>query len=244
MEEHLSERTEASEAQLRYLGGEKAEPPLREATAAEKIAREHEWLIERGMERLAARWPDEIEVATLREQAGNVLNEVAQHAEDRDEIGARGAVQIERRLCEVLACSEWYRQAMIGRARPLCDTWTGALLAGREPTDHLLRSRMQVDDGTLNDRFMEMAVLFAVEPAALLPQEGDLHAVVETALTNLPPEQQLATAIYFQEQTTLAELGGVMGISPEEAQELLGRSACALVGEAAVSTWPGHRLTA
>lgn len=202
------------------------------------------WVIGRAIDRLAARWPRQVQIERLREEAAEVLREVAMTAESPEEVVPVATEQVAHRLCDLLAGSEWYRHAVVGRARPLCDAWTGALLAGREPTDHLLRSWLRLDDTSLSDRFMEMALVFAIEPAALLRPDADLHSHLEAALTNLPPEQQIATSLYFQEDITFAEIARVMNVRPEQAQTLLGRASTAVVGETALATWPGRRLTA
>jgi hypothetical protein len=207
-------------------------------------AEEYAWLVERAMGRFAVQWPEEIDVERLCEQTAAVLGQAMVGDDGSGEGAASEATAVEARLTDLLAGSEWYRQAVVGRARPLCDAWKGALLAGREPTDHLLKSWLCLGDVELTERFLEMAIVFAVEPAALLPFDADLHITLSEAVVDLPPEQQLVTGLYFQEALTLSEIADVMSIEPVEAQSLLGRSATTLVGETALANWPGRRLVA
>ena len=193
------------------------------------------------MGRIAAIWPEEIDLAALRQEATAVLREVARAVEKPDDLALTAAPMIDQRLTDLLAGSEWYRNTIIAHTRPLCDAWRGATLAGREPTDHLLRSWLHLSESGLDERFLEMAVVFAIEPAALLPRHADPDAL-EVALCALPPAERLVTALYFQEQITLGEVSGAMKITPEEAQRLLGRSATALAGHVALASWPGRSL--
>ncbi len=207
-------------------------------------AEEYAWLVERVLGRFAVQWPEGVDVQRLCEQATAVLGQVMAANESPDEGTPSAAEAVEARLTDLLAASEWYRQAVVSRARPLCDAWKGALLAGREPTDHLLKSWLHLSDVELTERFVEMAIVFAVEPAALLPGNPDLHTTLSEAVADLPPEQQLVTGLYFQGALTLPEIADVMSIAPVEAQGLLGRSTTTLVGETALANWPGRRLVA
>lgn len=237
----MREQTVPSPSHLNYLGSEgEASIPRRNAAEAGRIVLDHAWMIERAMGRIAAHWPGEIQLDPLYEQATMALREVARSAETPGEVAEIAAEAIEQSLTAGLAESDWYRDAVVTRARPLCDAWAGALLAGREPTDHLLCSWLRLSTPSLRDRYLEMAVVFAVQPSALLRNDADIQARLEQSLSNLPGDQQLVTSIYFQDDITFAEIAQVMRISAEQAQCLLGRSAMALVGETALVTWPGR----
>lgn len=242
MAERVREQVTPGASALRYLGDEQM-PPVRDAEAARAIAHEHAWLIERALGRLAARWPEQIDPCQLREGANEVLGELALVVERPDELAETAAEQIAQRIAGLLSGSEWYREAMMGRARPLCDAWAGALIAGREPTDHLLVSWLRLDETGLREHFLETAVVFAVEPAALLRPCADLQPQLQAPPGNLPSDQQLAAALYFCEQLTYEEIGTVLSVTAEHAQGLLGRYAMTLVGETVIATWPG-RLSA
>lgn len=208
-------------------------------TTAERRAARHGWLVERLLSRLAAQWPEGIDRSLLRSECWMALRDVAESLETAEDLPAAAALAIEDRLCHVLAGTEWYRQAVMTHVRPLLETWRGALLAGREPSDHLLSSRLHVGLNDLVDRFQELAIVFAVDPRALLSERAHApHASATTATAEtvgaLPSEQQLTLSLYFQEELTYEQIGRVMDIPSGRAQELMGRAGAAVASDAAL----------
>ncbi|MGC9317039.1 MAG: sigma factor-like helix-turn-helix DNA-binding protein [Armatimonadota bacterium] len=207
---------------------------------ADRLAARHGWLVERLLGRLAARWPEEIDRTLLRSESWMVLRDVAARVHTEDSIAAVAALAIEERLCQVIGGSEWYRQAIVTRLRPLLETWRGAILAGREPSDHLLSSRLRLDVDALAGRFQELALVFVVDPQALLPghallpQTPAIQATAEV-ISTLTSDQQLAVSLYFHEELTYEQIGRVMDIPAGRAQELMGRAAAAIASDAALT---------
>lgn len=230
---------------LRHVGEEAAPvPPSRSEEAVARLVSEHRWLVDRTVGRLAARWPEELSEKSLQAESVMALREVAATVERPGLIADVAAEAITRRLRALLAASEWYRSAVIGRARPLCEAWRGALLGGRQPTDPLLRRRLHINGDDLRERFAEMALVFGVDPRALLPSSASTPVDVSRVIATLPADRQLATSLYFSQELTYAEIARVMGVEPAGAQELVGRAVTAMVGEAGLAHWPGRRLTA
>lgn len=237
-EQPMPEPYGSQEPRLRYLSeadissGEGRDPRL-----AAKLAEQHAWLAERMTARVAARWPDEVDVAWVRSHAMVALRQAATRVEDEEDLPVAGVRAIHERLRTLLAGTQWYREAMLGRARPLCEAWRGAILAGREPSDHTLCARLKLSREELAQRFVELATVFAVEPAALMPGDTDPAEGIALAVGSLDGEQRLVASLYFQQQLTLAEIADVMGLLPVRVQELFGRAAAAIAGESTLAAW-------
>lgn len=224
---------------LRYL--DEGDAPLiaeRDPHVAARLAEEHSWLIDRLLARLAVRWPEQVDADWVRGHAMVALRRAAASVEEVERLPVAGVRAISERLRTLLGGTEWYREAMIGRARPLCEAWRGAILAGRDPTDQALCTRLKLTRRELPERFIELAVVFTVEPAALLPGDLELREATAAAIGGMPTEQQLVTSLYFEQHLTLGEIAEVLGLLPVRAQELLGRAGVAIAGEAALSMWP------
>ena len=231
---------------LAYLGPE-AEPVVlvRHPTAARRLAEEHDYLVARITDRLAACWPEGVDVTRLTIEGRACLLSAAATCEDPAELPTVAVERMDSGIRKLLAASEWYRQAMLGRARPLCDAWRGLVLAGRRVSDRTLSQRLRLPPAALADRFVEFAVVFVVEPGGLLPAGVDARYALAEIVSDLPSEQQLAVALYFHQELTFPEIARVMGKQALEAQELFGRAAAGLCAQASLSVWPAtHRLTA
>ncbi len=248
MNEHAhtdSELSGPTHSQLRYLSGET--PPLvlhRHPLAAARLAADHEWLIDRVTRRVAAWWPEEIDRQALRREAAIALQQTAASISRVEDFPEAAVGALDRRMRHLLTESEWYRQAMVERLRPLYEAWRGAIIAGREPSDHTLISRLRLSLPHLTERFMEMAIAFALEPAAMLPTGVDARYGIAEILMELPTDQQLTAALYCHQELNFPEIARVLSIAPERAQELFGRAATGIVAEAGLSEWPGRALTA
>lgn len=229
----------AREPHLRYLGEDESPPVAeRDARVAAELAEEHAWLVERLTSRIAVRWPGAIDADWVRSHAAVALRRAAASVECERDLPIAGVQAMQERLRTLLGGTEWYRQAMIGRVRPLCEAWRGAVIAGREPTDQTLCARLKLSMSELAERFVELAVVFAVEPAALLPGDIELREGIALAGAGLDARQQLVISLYFEQQLTLPEIADVLGLLPVRAQELLGRAAAAIAGEATLAMWP------
>lgn len=238
-EEPLRKAEQPRETRLRYLDGSDRPPVVeRDQRVAAELAEEHAWLVDRMTGRIAARWPEQIDAGWVRSHAAVALRRAAASVEDPADLPMAGVRAIGERLRTLLGGTEWYREAMLARARPLCEAWRGAVLAGREPTDRTLCARLKLSQGELSERFVELGMVFAVEPLALLPGETQLQEGIAAAIGGVDPEQQLVVTLYFEQQLTLDEIAEVLGLLPVRVQELLGRSATAIAGEAALARWP------
>lgn len=242
---------------LQYLGPTPADDQVAEALvlvrhpiAARELAARHAHTVGQLTDRLAACWPDEVDLEELAAEGHAALLHAAVTAEDEDAMAAHAVEIVGARLRQVLSASEWYRKAMIGRARPLCEAWRGLVLGGREATDHALARRLHLGPSDLGERFVELAVIFAIDPGAMLPgtMEGrpaDAKYAVAEIVSALPVEQQLALALHSHQELTFPEIARVMGIEPRAAQEAFGRAATCVTAEAALSSWPAPQsLTA
>lgn len=244
-EEALRELDRPTAPELRYLGEDDAPRGIEGDThAAARMAERHSWLVDRMTGRIAAHWPAEIDAGWVRGHAMAALRRVAARVDSEDELPEAGVRAIRERLRTLLGGTEWYREAMLCRARPLCEAWRGAVLARREASDRALSARLRLPDATLTERFVELATLFAVEPAALLPGGCELSEGVALAVGGLPNDQRLVASLYFEQQLTLVEIARVMDLRPVRAQELLGRAAAAIAGEAALAEWPAVLMRA
>jgi len=223
---------------LRYLGSDTEPQPVADPLAAAVMARQHEWLCERMLARIASRWPRQIDLEWLRNHAGAALIQAAASVDRAQDLPGGGAATILERLRTLLAGTQWYREAMTARARPLCEAWRSMLLSGRQPTDRLLCTRLHLSAPDLTERFVEVATVFAVEPAGLMPGGRELHEGIAIAVGGLPGGQQLAVSLYFEQGFTIAEIARVLEVLPVRAQELLGRAAVTIAGEAALADWP------
>ncbi len=240
----LADSTEGTA--LRYLGPESDPVTIaRHPTAARRIAEEHAHVVTRLIDRLASAWPGAVNVEELAAEGRVALRHAALTIDGDQEFGEHAVDVVDRRLRQVLAATEWFRQAMIGRARPLTETWRGLLMGGRRPTDEVLGRRLHLAPAGLADRFLEFATVFAIEPGALLPAGIDAKYAVADIVGGLPSEQQLTIALYFHQELTFAEMARVMGMEPAHAQESFGRAAAGITAEAGLATWrtPQH-LTA
>jgi len=248
MNEHAHgafELTGPASDELRLLGDE--DRPLvlhRHPLAVMQLAAEHEWLIDRVMQRLAAWWPEEIDRRRLRREAMIALQQTAACVRRVEDLPEAAVGALDRRIRHLLTESECYGQAIVERLRPLYEAWRGAIIAGREPSDHTLISRLRLSAPHLTERFMEMAVTFAVDPAAMLPAGVDARYGIADILMALPTDQQLTAALYCHQELNFPEIARVLGIAPEEAQELFGRAATGIVAQAGLSEWAGRALTA
>jgi RNA polymerase sigma factor for flagellar operon FliA len=246
-EEALPEPGRTLDSHLHYIGeGEEPVPEAlqRDLHVASELAREHTWLVDRLVGRIAARWPDGVDVEWVRSHAMIALTHVAARVDHEDDIPVEAVPAVGERIRTLLGGSQWYREAMLGRARPLCEAWRGAVLAGREPTDQTLCARLRLSMDDLIERYVELASVFAVEPAALVPGGRDLAEGLALAIGGLPNEQQLVLSLYLDRQLTLSEVAEVLEILPVRAQELLGRAAAAISGEAMLAEWPASAMRA
>ncbi len=230
---------------LRYLDEPDAPTGLRrEAAVASELAEQHAWLVDRMIARIAARWPPDIDLAWLHGHAAVALTRAAASVEDEADLPEAAIAAISERLRTLLAGTEWYREAMLGRARPLCEAWRGAVLAGREPTDRTLCARLHISRPELTERFVELAIVFAIETAGLMPGGWELEKGVAMATGGLGREEQLVVSLYCEQGFTPAEIARVLDMLPVRAQELLGRAAAAIAGEATLAEWPGVAMRA
>lgn len=238
-EQPLRKTDQSHGRHLRYLDDSDAPPVVeRDQRVAMELAEEHAWLVDRMTERIAVRWPEEVDAGWVRSHAAVALRRAAASVEEPEDLPIAGVRAIGERLRTLLGGTEWYREAMLNRARPLCEAWRGAVLAGREPTDQALRGRLKLSQGELSERFVELGGVFAVEPAALLPGEMQVREGIAAAIGGVDAEQRLVIALYFEQQLTIHEIAEVLGLLPVRAQELLGRAAAAIAGEAGLSMWP------
>ena len=222
---------------LRYLGDD-TPPPRGDLRAATALAQRHQWLVERMIARTASHWPRQIDLQWLRDHAQTALLHAAACVDRAEDLPEAGAAAILERLRTLLAGTQWYREAMITRARPLCEAWRSAVLSGRQPTDRLLCTRLHLSAPELTERFSEVATVFAVEPAGLMPGGRELHEGIALVVGELPGEQQLVVSLYFEQGFTIAEIARVLEALPVRAQELLGRAAVAVAGEAVLADYP------
>lgn len=244
-ESELRELGQPVGSHLRYLDEINAPSGLRRDPAvAAELAAQYAWLVERAIARIAARWPHDINQAWLASHATVALTRAASSVEDEADLAQAGELAIAERLRTLLAGTEWYREAMLGRARPLCEAWRGAVLAGREPTDRTLCARLRISLPELIERFVELATVFAVEPAGLMPGGWELGEGVAMAVGGLPDEERLVVSLYFEQDFTLAEVARVLDMLPVRVQELLGRAAAAIAGEATLTEWPAVAMRA
>ncbi len=244
-EESLREPDREVQPRLHYIGEEdqsSATQLRRDMDAASKLAESHTWMVDRVLERTAARWPEAIDAQWVRSHAMVALSHTAARVESPEELPEEGVGAICERLRTLLRGTEWYRDAMLKRARPLCEGWRGAVLAGREPTDRTLCTRLRLSEAELIERYVELATVFAVEPAALLPRGHDVQTGLALALDGLPQDQKLVISLYFDQQLTLPEIARVLNVLPVRAQELLGRAAAAIAGEAELADWPAAAI--
>jgi len=238
-EQPLRETGRCQEGHLRYLDEENVAPVADyDPRVATRLVEEHAWLVDRLMARIAARWPEEVDVRWVHSHATVALKRAAASVENPGDLPLAAARAIRERLRTLLGGTEWYRAAMLGNVRPLCEAWRGAVLAGREPSDQTLCARLKASRAELGERFVELAAVFAVEPAALLPCRVELEKAVAMAVGGIDAEQQLVVSLYVEQQFTLAEIAEVLDILPVRAQELLGRAAAAIAGEIVLSSWP------
>ena len=244
---HAANAAQVNTPPLEYLGPTATDDDaaaeafvlVRHPTAARELASRHAHTVGRPTERLAACWPDEVDLEELAAEGHAALLHAAVTAEDEDAMAAHSVEIVGARLRQVLSASEWYRKATLGRARPLCEAWRGLVLAGREATDHTLARRLHLGPANLGERFVELAVIFAIEPGAMLPATADAKYAVAEIVSALPAEQQLALALHSHQELTFPEIGRVMGIEPRAAQEAFGRAATCVSAEATLSSWPG-----
>lgn len=242
---------------LEYLGPASAEDQtadalllVRHPIAARELAARHAHIVSRLTDRLGACWPDGVDLDQLEAEGHAALMHAAVTTEDENALAPRAVEIVGARLRQVLAGSEWYREAMLGRARPLCETWRGLALAGREVTDHTLARRLHLGPADLGERFVELAIIFAIEPGAMLSgvadgRPADVKYAVAESVSALPADQQLALALHSHQELTFSEIARVMGIEPRAAQEVFGRAATCVSAEAALSSWQGAQyLTA
>lgn len=236
---------------LEYLGPTPADDQasdalvlVRHPIAARDLARRHAHTVGRLTDRLAACWPDEVDLEELADEGHAALTHAAVTAEDEEHMAAHSVEIVGARLRQVLAASEWYRAAMLGRARPLCEAWRGLVLAGREVTDHTLARRLHLGPSGLAERFVELAVIFAIDPATMLPASADAKYAVAEIVSALPVDQQLALALHTHQELTFPEIARVMGIEPRVVQEAFGRAATCVSAEAVLSSSRGAALTA
>ena len=247
----------AAKAPLEYLGPTSAEGRasdalvlVRHPIAARELAARHAHIVGRLTDRLAACWPDGVDLEELATEGHAALMHAAVTAEDEDAMAAHAVEIVGARLRQVLSASEWYREATLGRARPLCEAWRGLALAGREVTDHTLARRLHLSPADLGERFVELAVIFTIEPGAMLSGEmdgrpADVKYAVAESVSALPADQQLALALHSHQELTFQEIARVMGIEPRVAQEAFGRATTCVSAEAALSSWQGAQcLTA
>lgn len=224
---------------LRYLSEEETLPLAAcDVRAMAQLVEEHGWLVDRPIARLTVRWPEGVEESWVRNHATVVLERAGANIEDLEDMPLEGFRATGERLRTLLGGTQWYREAMLTRSRPLCEAWRGVVLAGREPTDQMLSARFKLSYSELSERFVELGMVFAVEPAALLPGDMELREGIATAVGGLDSEQQLVVSLYFEQQLTLPEIAEVMGLLPLRVQELFGRAAVVIAGEAVLSVWP------
>jgi len=226
--------------------GPEAEPVVmvRHPRAARALAQRHEYVVGRMADRLAGCWPEGVDVERLRAAGREALAQVAATVARPEEVATVAVGLVAGRMRQVLAAGEWYRQAMMGRARPLVEGWRGLVLAGRTPSDELLCRRLHLGAAELVERFVEFAVVFVVEPTALLPTGVDATYAVADIVSTLPGVQQLAVALYFHQELTFPEIARVLGLPMRQTQEVFGRAVTAIAGEAGLPRWRAGSLTA
>lgn len=221
------------------------DPPLARPRAdAERLAEAHAWLAARALDRLAAWWPEGVDLPALRRVADRALVEAAATVARPEELPHAALDQIEDALRAHLRRGEWYAQATSRRLWSLCAAWRGALLVGRPPTDHLLCARLHLPIAELRLRFLEVALVFAIDPPALLPAGRGLAGALADTIAGLPADEQLVAALYVEECMTFDEIGKVMAAPAGHAQELLGRAATAIVSRAGLAAWAARVVSA
>lgn len=219
-------------------------PAVRGPGEARRLADAHAWLVERALARLAAWWPQDVDPPSLRQVGRPALVHAAGQVADPVELPRRALDAVDHALRRRLRSDAWYADAISRRLQPLCAACRGALLAGRAPTDHLLCMRLYLVPAEPATRFLETALIVALDPAALLPAGRDLATVLPEAITQLPDAQQLVTALYFEECMTFDEIGKVMAAPAVHAQELMGRAATAIFARAGQSAWATRAVSA
>jgi len=218
--------------------------PRRDAAAARRLAERQAHLVQRLVDRLGACLPEQIDPAALIERGHRALYYAAQTGERPETLPELAVEAIWEALRSWLGASEWYREAMLGRAEPLLRTQRALALAGRPVTDRALCRRLRITRGQLAETLQEFATLFALEPKALLPAGADVKYSMAGTIARLPTEQQLAVALYFHQQLTFPEMAKVMDLEPERVQECFGRAAAQICAEASLASWPGPKLLA
>jgi hypothetical protein len=201
------------------------------------MVEQHMWLVERMIERIAAVWPESIDHAWLTAHGTAALRHAVLCANKVEDLQTLSVKAIGDRLRQLLIGTAWYREAMLERARPLCEARHGAIMAGREAADGILCSKLHLSPDDLTERFIEFATVFAAEPAALLPCQRDEGWGAHEITLQLPNDQQLVCSLYFERQLTLTEIARVMGQDERRVQELFGRAAVALVVDSMLSRW-------
>ena len=222
----------------------RAVTPVRDAAEAQRLAEQYIHLAERLVDRLGACLPDEVARQELLERGQAALYEAAATTPDPEALAEQAAHDVEDALRRWLGASEWYRQAMVGRAEPLLRACRTLTLSGHEATDKALCRRLEVPHEQLPELFVEFATVFALEPKALLPAGADVKYSMAGSIAGLPSEQQLAMALYFHQQLTFPEIAKVMDQEPKRVQELFGRAAAHICAEASLASWPGRKLVA
>lgn len=215
---------------LFYIGTETHQVPS-DPRMISWLIEKYACVVERRLGRLAAQWPESIDPSWLEAHGLAALRRALMDADTVNDLQTLAPGRVEARLRQLLAGTSWYREAMLERARPLCEAWRGAMMGGREPTDAILCSKLHLSPDELAQRFIEFASVFAVEPAVLLPCQSEEGWGVHEIMLQLPGDQQLACSLYFDEELTLSEIAVVMGQEQTRVQELLGRAMVALVSE-------------
>lgn len=239
------EPSRAAAPALTYLGpGAESALAVRPPAAARGLVEAHRYLLTRVADRLAACWPPEVDIDALLAEAEDALQRVAVTVERPEEMAPCALEAVASRMRQVLAAGEWYRRAMLGHARPLTDTWRGLVLAGRAPSDQSLCWRLHLSPAALVERFVQFALVFTIEPGALLPADVDAKYAVAEIVATLPAPQQLTAALYYHQELTFPEIARVMGLASRQTQELFGRAAANIAAEAALPFWRAGALTA
>jgi len=237
---------QTSEQTSLTLVGERtgAVAPVRDAAEAQRLAEQYVHLVERLVDRLGVWLPDEVARQGLLERGRAALYEAAATTPDPEAVAGEAVQAVEDALRRWLGASEWYREAMVGRAEPLLRACRGLTLSGHEVTDKALCRKLEVAHDQLAGFFVEFATVFTLEPKALLPAGADVKYSMAANIAGLPSEQQLAMALYFHQQLTFPEIAKVMDQEPARVQELFGRAAAHLCAEASLASWPGRKLVA
>ncbi|MFW6156694.1 MAG: hypothetical protein ACOC7J_05195, partial [Armatimonadota bacterium] len=118
-EQPLHETGRLQKGHLRYLDeGTAASVAGSDPHLVARLAEEHAWLVDRLIARIAARWPEEVDVSWLRSHATVALKRAAASVEDPEDLPMPAVAAIRERLRTLLAGTEWYREAMLGNVRP------------------------------------------------------------------------------------------------------------------------------